>query len=87
MIASDAQGDTTRDPKTVTHTSSDKGNVTDNNNRNFEQNLLINRTFHVLVLTMNPWIGPRTVPIVVASRTLLMPNIKEVVADAACGGA
>ena len=41
--ASDAQGDITRNPKTVTHTSNGKGEVTDTRNGNFEQKLLNNR--------------------------------------------
>ena len=34
--ASDAQGNITHDPKTVTHTSNSKEKVTDTSNRNFE---------------------------------------------------
>ena len=40
--ASDAQGDLTRDPKTVTHTSNRKEKVTGTSNGYFEQKLLSN---------------------------------------------
>ena len=41
--ASDAQGDPTRDPKTVTHASNRKGTVTNTRNGNSEQKLLRTR--------------------------------------------
>ena len=57
------------------------------NNGNFEQKLLSIRTLPVVVLTMNPSIDDSIAPIGEDSQTLLMPMTKEVVADAACGGA
>ena len=82
--SSDAQGDTTLDPETVTPISNRKEKVTDTNNGNFEQKLLSNRTILVVVLTMNLSIDPRIVPTVAVPQTLLTPETKEVVADAAC---
>ena len=71
--ASDSQGGLTSDPETVTHTS----------NRVFEQKILIFRTISVLPPPTNPGIAE----IVLTSPTLLTPATKEVVADAASGGA
>ena len=82
--SSDAQGDTTLDPETVTPISNRKEKVTDTNNGNFEQKLLSNRTILVVVLTMNLSIDPRIVPTVAVPQTLLTPETKEVLADAAC---
>ena len=86
MTASDAQGDLIQYIKTVTHTSNGKGKVRDTSNRKFEQKLLGNRTLSVVVPTMNLMIDDRIVTIVGASKTLLTPATKEVVADAASGG-
>ena len=80
--ASDAQGDSTRNLKTVTHTSNgnekvtSNGNekVTDPSNKNFEQKLLSNLTLPVVFLTINLRIDPRIVTIVVAPQMLLTPN-------------
>ena len=55
-------------------------------NRNFEQKFLSNRILPVVALNMNPKIYPSIVPILAALQTLLTPETKEVVADAACGG-
>ena len=85
--ASDAQGDTTQNTRTVTHTINWKVKVTDTSSGNFKQKLLSNRTLHVVVPTMNPIIDPRIIPIVAAPQTLLMPETKEVVVDAACSDA
>ena len=48
--------------------------------------LLSNRTFLVVVPTMNPMVDDTIALIVGASETLSTPVTKEVVADAACGG-
>ena len=70
---SGAQGDLTRNSKTVTHTS----------NRNFEQKLLSNRTIPVLPLPMNPSIDQGIAPIILSPQTLLTSARKEVIVDAA----
>ena len=75
---SDSQGDTTRDLNTITYTRNGKEKVTDTKDGNFEQKLLSNRTLPVVVLTVNPWIEPRTVPIVVVAQTLLTLNFLKV---------
>ena len=75
--ASDAQGDLTHNPETVTPTS----------NGNFEQNILSNGTIPVVVLKMSPRIYQRIAPIVFAPQTLLTTATKEVVANMASGGA
>ena len=75
---SDSQGDTTRDLNTITHTRNGKEKVTDTKDGNFEQKLLSNRTLPVVVLTVKPWIEPRTVPIVVVAQTLLTLNFLKV---------
>ena len=49
--------------------------------------ILSNRIISVVVPTMNPRIGQSIAPIVVAPQTLLTPAAKEVIADAASGGA
>ena len=49
--------------------------------------ILINRTIPVVVPTMNLRIDKRIAPLVVAPQTLLIPATKEVVVDAALGGA
>ena len=72
--ASDAQGDSTRNLKTVTHTSNGNEKVTDPSNKNFEQKLLSNLTLPVVFLTINLRIDPRIVTIVVAPQMLLTPN-------------
>ena len=71
--------------ETYTHISNRNENFTDTSSGSFEVKLLSNRTLPVVVLTMNPRIYPKIVPIVVATQTLLTPEMKEVVADAACG--
>ena len=63
--ASDTQGDFTSNPETVTHTSSKNETVTHTSNGNFEQKLLINRTIPVVLMTMNPRIDQRILPIIV----------------------
>ena len=83
----DAQGDPTRNPMTVTHSSNRKKKVTDTSIGNFEQILLRNWNLPVVIPTMNPRIDQSIVPIAVATKTLLKPETKEVVADATCGGA
>ena len=85
--ASDAQDDFTRNLETVTHTSNWNETVTHTSNRDFEQNLLSNRTVPVVFLTMNPSINQRIAPFVVAPQTLLAPATEEVVTDTALGGA
>ena len=85
--ANDSQGDLTRNPETVTHTSNGNETVTHTSNGNFEQKLLSNRTTPVAISTMNPMIDQRIVTIVVSTHTLLTPVTKEVVADAASGSA
>ena len=64
--SSDSQDDSTRDPKTVTHTSNGKGKVSDTSNGNFEHKILSNRTLPVVVPTTKPNIEQRIVLIVVA---------------------
>ena len=49
----DAQGDLTRNPDTVTHTSNVNEIVTHISNGNFAQKLLSNRTIPVVITTMN----------------------------------
>ena len=75
--ASDAQGNLTRNPETVTHTS----------NRIFEQELLSYWTSPVLPPPMNLLIDRGVLPIILASQMLLTPATKEVLTDAASGGA
>ena len=87
MIASDAQGDPTYDPRTVTRTSNSNEKVTKTSNRNIKQKLLSNLTLPVLVPTMNPRIEQRIATIIVAPQTLLTPAMNEVIADAVSGGA
>ena len=74
--ASDEQGDPTRDPKKVTHTSNSKGKVTDTNNGNYEQKLMSNWTLTVIVPTMNLKKNRRIVPIVTAPQMILAPETK-----------
>ena len=82
---SDAHGDLTRILETVTHTINGNKTVNQTSNRNFEQQLLSNRTNHVVVLMMNPKIEQMIAPIVLAPQMLLAPKTKEVVVDAALG--
>ena len=77
MTVSDAQGNIICNPETVTHTSSRKS----------EQKLLSNRTISVLPLSTNPGIEQEIAPIILAPQTLLTPVTKEVVTEAALGGA
>ena len=82
-----AQIDLTRNLETVTHTSNSNETVTRTSNRNFEQTILSNRTIPVVILTMIPRTEQRIVPIVMASKMLLTPATKEVVADMASSDA
>ena len=51
--ANDAQGDSTRDQKTATHTSNGNEKITETSNGNFEENKSSNRTLPVVVLMVN----------------------------------
>ena len=84
--ASNAHGDLIRNPEPVTHTSNGNETFTHTRNRNFAK-ILSNQTIPVVVSEMNPRIDQRIVPIVLAPHTLLVTETKEVVADAASGGA
>ena len=64
--SSDAQGDITNNPDTVTNTSNGNETVTRTGNGNFEQKSLSNQTIYVLPPDMNPGIGQGFVPIVLA---------------------
>ena len=87
MTTSDAQGDLTRNPETVNHTSNGNETVTTHtSNGNFEQKIWSNRTIPVVVPTMKPSIEQRIAPIVAVPQTLFTPETKEVVVDAASGG-
>ena len=57
--ANDAKCNPASNPKTVTHTSYRKKNVTDTSNRILQQKLLISRTLPIVTTTMNPWIYGR----------------------------
>ena len=59
----------------------------DTSNGNLQQKLLSNRTFPVVVPRMNLRIDNMITPIGRYYQTLLAPVTKEVVADAAYGGA
>ena len=85
--ARDAQGGLKRDLKTVTHNSNVNENITDTSNNNFEQKLFNYQTLPVVVSTMNPIVYQWIAPVVVVSQTLLTPATKEIVSDAALGGA
>ena len=85
--ASDAQGDHTHNPETVTNTINGNETVIHTNNRSFQKKLLSNRTIPVVVLTMNPSIDHRIAPIVLAPQTLLATTTKKGVADATSSGA
>ena len=74
--ANDAQYDTSRDLKTVTHSSNENEKVTDTINGNSEQKLLSNRTLLVVTMMMNPRIDLQIAPIEVAPHTLLTPATK-----------
>ena len=82
----DAKGDPARNPKTVTHTSDGKGNITDTINGNLQQKLLRYRTLLVVVPTMEPNIDDRIAKILGAYQKILTPATKEVVADVVCDG-
>ena len=56
-------------------------------NRIFEQKFLSNRILPVVALNMNPKIYPSIVPILAALQTLLAPETKKVVENAAFDGA
>ena len=75
--ASDSQDDLTRNTKTVPHT----------RNGNFEQRVLSYWTIPVLHLLTNTGIDQGIALSILAPQTLLKPVTKEVVADAASGGA
>ena len=84
--SSDAQGDITNNPDTVTNTSNGNETVTRTGNNNFEQELLSDGTIPVVVMTMSPGSDQRIEQIVIAPQMLLIPATKEVVANAALGG-
>ena len=75
--ASNSQGDLTRNTKTVPHT----------RNGNFEQRVSSYRTIPVLHLLTNTGIDQGVALSILAPQMLLKPVTKEVVADAASGGA
>ena len=75
--ASDTQGDITCNLLTFTHTI----------NENLEQNILRNWNLPVLPPEMNIRIYKGVAPIMLAPQTLLAHKTKEVVVDAASGGA
>ena len=85
--ASGAQGYPTCNPETVTHTRNRKEKVTDTSNGNFEQKLFSNQILRVVASTMKPMIYSRIVQIVLALQTLLTPETKKVVENAAFDGA
>ena len=64
--ASDAQGGIVRNPETVAHNSNGNETVTHTSNGDFEQQLLSNRTIHVLIPTMKLRIDQRIAPMVLA---------------------
>ena len=72
---------------TVTHTINGNEIFTHTINGNFKQKLLSNWTIHVVVSAINPGIDQGIALIVLAPKTLLAPAMKEVIADAASGGA
>ena len=74
--ASDAQGDITCNPETVTHT----------RNGNFEQKLLSYRTIPVLSPPINPEVDQGIVEIKFTPPMILMPVTNEIIADAVLGG-
>ena len=84
---SDAQGDFTRNTERVTHTSNGNETVNQTGNGYFEQKLFSNRTIHVLSPAMKLVVDQVIAPIILAPQTLLAPATKEVVTDAASGGA
>ena len=86
VTENDAKGNPARDPKTVNHTSDGKEKVRYTSNRK-PQKIMSNRTLPVVIPKMNPSIENRIAPIGRAYQTPLMPVMKEVVVDAACGGA
>ena len=57
--ASEAQGDSASDPKTVTHTSDGKGKDTYTSNRKFQQKLLSNWTLPAVIPTIKARIDDR----------------------------
>ena len=73
--------------ETVTRTSNGIEKVTRTSNGNFEQLFLSNRTIPVLPPEINPGIEQWIALIVLVPMTLLMPAMKEFLADAASGGA
>ena len=75
--ASDAQGNLTHNLETVNHTSNGK----------FEQKLLSYRTIPIFPPPENPGIDKGIADSRLVPQTLLMPVMKEIVADAASGGA
>ena len=73
----EAQSDLTRNPETVTHT----------RNGDFEPKLLSFRTISVLSPLKNPGIDQGIEATILTPQPLLMPETKEIVADAASGDA
>ena len=84
--ASDAQGDFTRNPETVTHTSNGNETATHTSNGDFEDKSLSNQTIPIVVPTTNENIDQRIEPIVLVPQMLLTLAMKEFVADTASGG-
>ena len=80
--ASDSQGDVTRNPETVTHTSNGNETANHTSNGKFEQQILSNRTIPVVVLTVKPNIEQ-----MITLQMLFTPVTEEVEADTASGGA
>ena len=74
---SDTQGDLTRNPETVNHASNGK----------FERNILSYWTIPVFTPLINQEMDQGIAPLILAPQTLLTPTAKEVVVDAASGGA
>ena len=81
--ASDAQDYPAYNLKTVTHNSNGKGKVTYTSNSSFEQKFSRNQTLPVVAQNINLRIDHRIVPNLASPQTLLTPDMKEVVADAA----
>ena len=80
---SDTQDDIKCNMETVTHTLKRNETFNYTSNEKFEQKILSNQSIPVLTPAMNPWIDQGIAPIVLAPQTLLTPETKEVVTDAA----
>ena len=74
--ANDSQGDLTRNPETVTHTSNGNETVTHTSNGNFGQILLSYRTIPFLPHPKNLGIYQGVATIRLAPQTLMMPTTK-----------